>query len=111
MKIQLYDWSVEQQTSGMPAYVLADLEVLDAEGFETYKQMVPATIAQYGGRYIVRGGKIDVVEGTWSPKRLVILEFPSMEKAKAWMDSAEYAQPKALRRQCARTQMLLVEGL
>lgn len=120
-KIRLYDSGAEKETSErnfdvtlegkMAAYVLVDLEVFDPEKFKAYGQMVPATIAQYGGRYIARGGKTEVVEGTWSPKRLVIVEFPSMEKARAWLDSPEYAAPKALRQASARSQMIVIEGI
>ena len=120
-KIGLYDSSIESETAEnnfavklegkMPAYLIVELDVVDADKFDAYRQMVPPTIAAYGGRYIVRGGKTETLEGNWSPKRVVILEFPSMEKAKAWLDSPEYAEPKALRHSCARSQMLLVEGL
>lgn len=115
-KIRLYDSDEkvdhEVMLEGeMPAYVVVDLDIVDEKTFEAYKQMVPATIEQYGGRYIVRGGKMEVLEGTWSPRRLVIVEFPSMDKAKAWSDSLEYAKPKALRQACARSQIVLIEGV
>ena len=71
----------------MSAYLIADVEVLDSAGYETYRQQVPATIAAFGGRYLVRGGALTVLEGAWSPKRCVILEFPSMAQLKAWYDS------------------------
>ena len=95
----------------MSAYVVVEIEVLDPERYETYKQLAPPSIAQYGGRYVARGGQVETLEGTWSPKRLVILEFPSVDQAKAWWNSAEYAQAKALREAAARTQMIVVEGL
>jgi uncharacterized protein (DUF1330 family) len=120
-KIGLYDSSGERETNEseflvkledkMPAYVVVDLDVIDKETYEIYKKMVPETVAQYGGKYIVRGGNVETLEGTWAPQRLVILEFPSIEKAKAWSDSAEYAKPKALRQACARSQIILVEGV
>ena len=69
----------------MAAYVIADIEVIDSAGFAQYQQKVPATIAAYGGRYLVRGGAAEVLEGSWSPKRCVVLEFPSMERAKEWL--------------------------
>ncbi|HEY2380093.1 MAG TPA: DUF1330 domain-containing protein [Terriglobia bacterium] len=94
----------------MPGYVIVDLEVLDPEKYEIYKTMVPATVVKYGGRFLVRGGKVETLEGDWSPKRLVILEFPSVELAKAWSDSVEYAPAKALRHQSARSSMILAEG-
>ena len=95
----------------MSAYVVVEIEVLDPERYETYKQLAPPSIAQYGGRYVARGGQVETLEGTWSPKRLVILEFPSVDQAKAWWNSAEYAQAKALRQAASRTQMIVVEGL
>jgi uncharacterized protein (DUF1330 family) len=95
----------------MPAYVVVEIEVLDAERYETYKRMVPPSLAAYGGRFVVRGGAAEALEGEWSPKRLVIVEFPSAERAKAWWGSPEYAEAKALRQATARTQMVVVEGV
>jgi uncharacterized protein (DUF1330 family) len=95
----------------MSAYVVVEIEVLDPEQYETYKQLAPPSIAQYGGRYVARGGELTTLEGTWSPKRLVILEFPSVDQAKAWWNSPEYAEAKALRQAVARTQMIVVAGL
>jgi uncharacterized protein (DUF1330 family) len=95
----------------MPAYVVVEIEVLDAERYETYKRMVPPSLAAYGGRFVVRGGAAETLEGEWSPKRLVIVEFPSAERAKAWWGSPEYAEAKALRQATARTRMIVVEGL
>jgi uncharacterized protein (DUF1330 family) len=95
----------------MAAYVVVEIEVLDAERYETYKRMVPPSLTAYGGRFIVRGGVAETLEGTWSPKRLVILEFPSAAQAKTWWDSPEYAEAKALRQATARTQMIVIEGV
>jgi uncharacterized protein (DUF1330 family) len=95
----------------MSAYVVVEVEVLDPERYETYKQLAPPSIAQYGGRYVARGGEVTTLEGTWAPKRLVILEFPSVDQAKAWWNSPEYAEAKALRQAVARTQMIVVAGL
>jgi uncharacterized protein (DUF1330 family) len=95
----------------MSAYVVVEVEVLDAERYETYKRMVPSSLAAYGGRFIVRGGTAETLEGTWLPKRLVILEFPSVAKAKAWWGSSEYAEAKALRQATARAQMIVIEGM
>jgi uncharacterized protein (DUF1330 family) len=92
------------------AYVVVDITIQDAVEYERYKQMAPQAIAAHGGKYLVRGAKTTTLEGDWSPKRLVILEFPSAEKARAWWDSPEYAEAKRLRQSCAETQMLLVEG-
>ncbi|MDQ3684258.1 MAG: DUF1330 domain-containing protein [Acidobacteriota bacterium] len=95
----------------MAAYVVVEVEVRDRERYETYKQMVPASLAAYGGWFIVRGGKAESLEGEWTPGRVVILEFPTAEQAKAWWSSAEYAEAKGLRQATARTQMILVEGV
>ena len=95
----------------MAAYLVVDLEVVDQAGFETYRTQVPQTIAKYGGRYLVRGGKTEVLEGDWRPKRVVVLEFPSVEQAKRWYEGEEYRAPKALRVKTARTNLVLVEGV
>jgi uncharacterized protein (DUF1330 family) len=95
----------------MSAYVVVEIEVLDHEQYETYKELAPPSITQYGGRYVARGGEVTTLEGTWSPKRLVILEFPSLDQAKAWWSSPEYAEAKALRQAAAHTQMIVVAGL
>ena len=94
----------------MPAYVIVQVTVNDSVAYEDYKRMVPPSLAQYGGRFLVRGGATTTLEGTWSPKRIVILEFPSAERATAWWASPEYAEAKALRQRLAHTEMLLVEG-
>ena len=95
----------------MPAYVIADLEVTDPVGMEEYRKQVPATIAKYGGRYLVRGGQHETLEGNWHPKRVVVLEFPSVEQAKRWYDSEEYREPKALRFRTSKANLILVEGV
>ncbi len=71
---------------------------------------MPATIAKHGGRYLVRGGRVERLEGTWNPTRLVVLEFPSMEQARRWYDSEDYRGPKALRMKCTLTDAVFVEG-
>jgi uncharacterized protein (DUF1330 family) len=95
----------------VPGYVIADVEVVDAAGFEDYRARVPATIARYGGRYLVRGGATEVREGDWSPRRLIVLEFPSLARAREWFDSPEYAPLIALRQRTARTRIVLAEGV
>ena len=95
----------------MPAYVAVQIDVRDATTYERYKELAPPSIAAYGGRYLVRGGATTTLEGDWSPARFVILEFPSVDLARRWWDSPEYAEAKALRQASASTQMLLVEGL
>ena len=95
----------------MSAYIVAELEVLDKERFEIYRKMVPASLQPYGGKFLVRGGDVEALEGDWLPKRLVVLEFPSAAQAKAWWKSEEYAEAKALRQATARTRLILAEGI
>ena len=95
----------------MAAYVVVNVEVLDPVRYQDYVKAVPATLAAYGGRFLVRGGKAESLEGTYQPRRFVIIEFESVERARAWWSSAEYAGPKALRQSIARTDLLIVEGV
>jgi uncharacterized protein (DUF1330 family) len=95
----------------MPAYVVVNITVRDPEPYAQYRAMAPPTIAAYGGRYIARGGATQVKEGSWDPKRLVILEFPDVAQAEAWWNSPEYAPAKALRQSCADAQLVITEGL
>ena len=95
----------------MPAYVIVEIDVQDPVRYEEYKRRAHETVSQYGGKYIVRGGKTEVLEGDWQPKRIVILEFASMERAKEWLNCEEYREPRKLRHQTAKTRMILVEGL
>ena len=95
----------------MSAYIIVDIDIHDAPGLEEYRKQVPATIAQYGGRFVVRGGKFETLEGAWQPKRLVVLEFPSVEQAKRWYNSEDYRDPKALRFKTAKSNLILVEGV
>jgi uncharacterized protein (DUF1330 family) len=94
----------------MPAYVVVQIAIDDPAMYERYKQLAPASIAAYGGRYLVRGGQSEVLEGAWQPARLVVLEFPTAAAARAWWSSPEYAPAKAVRQRCAQTEMLLIEG-
>ena len=94
----------------MAAYFIVDVDVHDQQGIEAYRKGVPATVAKHGGRFLVRGGAWSRLEGEWEPKRLVVLEFPSMEQARRWYDSEDYRELKALRMKTAKTQLLLVEG-
>jgi uncharacterized protein (DUF1330 family) len=95
----------------MAAYVVVDIEVTDPVAFEEYRKGVPATIAKYGGRYVVRGGKAETLEGGWDPKRLVILEFPSTEAVKRWYFSEEYKPLLAQRLKASKGSLVLVEGV
>ncbi len=95
----------------MAAFVIANVTIEDPVRYEDYKRMVPGTLASFGGRFVARGGQIDVLEGEWKPNRLVILEFPSVERARAWWNSPEYAEAKALRQATSTGTLIVVEGL
>ncbi len=95
----------------MAAYIVAEIEVRDAERYEEYKRLVPPTLAEYGGRFVARGGAAEALEGDWSPRRVVILEFPSAEKARGWWASEAYAPAKELRQATADSKLILVEGV
>lgn len=94
----------------MPAYLINDMDVTDPDLLEEYKSLSPATVRQFGGRFLARGGELDVLEGEWRPKRLVILEFPSMAQAKAWANSAEYAPAKQIRQRASRSNIIVVDA-
>ena len=95
----------------MSAFIIVEVEVLDKERYETYKSMVPPSLAAYDGKFLVRGSAVETLEGEWFPKRLVVVEFPSLSQAKAWWGSEEYSEAKALRQATAHTKMILVEGI
>jgi uncharacterized protein (DUF1330 family) len=95
----------------MAAYVVVEIDVHDPVTYEQYKKLAAESVAANGGRYIVRGGKVEILEGDWNPKRFVILEFESIETAKKWWASEQYQPAKSLRQKSASTQMIVVEGL
>jgi len=95
----------------MSAYIVVSVEIHDPVRYEDYRKTVLPTIEKYGGRFLVRGGKMEVLEGNWPAHRIVIVEFPSAERARAWWNSPEYAAPKALRQATSHTEMILVEGV
>jgi uncharacterized protein (DUF1330 family) len=95
----------------MPAYIIVNIEVTKPDLYAGYIQAVGPTIAQYGGRFLVRGGKAEKLEGSIEPKRVVVIEFSSVEQAKAWWDSAEYREPKSVRQNASVTDMIVVEGV
>lgn len=95
----------------MSAYVIVNVTVHDPDAYHEYVQLAPPTIAQYGGRYLARAGNTEILEGDWTPNRLVILEFPTGERAKEWLDSPEYGAVKHLRHRNATSDMVLIEGL
>ena len=94
----------------MAAYLIGDIDVTDAALYEDYRKQVLATVQKFGGRFMVRGGKVEALEGGWAPKRLVMLEFPSMEQAQKWYRSSEYAPLITLRQRASRGRLVLVEG-
>jgi uncharacterized protein (DUF1330 family) len=95
----------------MPAYVIVDIDVTDPERYEQYKAATPAALAAAGGRFLVRGGEITILEGDWQPSRLVVLEFENLAAAERWYESAAYQAAKKLRAGGARMRMVAVQGL
>ena len=94
----------------MAAYLLVDCEVTDPKRYEDYKRLAQEAVAQYGGRYLVRGGEAVVLEGTWKPNRVVVLEFPDLARARAFFDSSEYAKARGARAGAAHMNMVAVAG-
>jgi uncharacterized protein (DUF1330 family) len=94
----------------MAAYVIADIEVTDTAVYDEYRRQVLATVTKYGGRFMVRGGKMDVLEGDWAPKRVVVLEFQTMDALKRWYHSDEYKPLIALRQKATIGKLIAVEG-
>lgn len=95
----------------MAAYLVVDIDVTNPARFEEYKKLAPAAIAKYGGRYLIRGGAYEAIEGDWKPQRLTLVEFESMEKAKAFYNSPEYRAAIKVRTGAAKMKMLLVQGI
>ncbi len=95
----------------MAAYILVEVEITDPQTYAEYVKRVPATLAAYGGRFIVRGGEAETLEGDWAPKRIVAVEFESVAKAKAWWASPEYSEAKAMRQSASKGQMIVVQGV
>ncbi|MDP9931936.1 DUF1330 domain-containing protein [Variovorax paradoxus] len=94
----------------MPAYLIAQTEIHDHEIYDKYKAQVLPVIQKFGGRFIVRGGTLEVLEGGWQPSRLVVIEFPSMQHIRDWFASPEYAPLLALRQPAAVDSLVAVEG-
>lgn len=95
----------------MKAYIIVDVHITNPTLYEEYRKLTPASLVPYDGKFIVRGGTTDTLEGDWAPGRVVVLEFPSVEKAKAWWSSPGYAPAKAIRQSASDTRMILVEGV
>ena len=95
----------------MAAYLIADIDISDAEAFEEYRRDVPASEKPFGGRYLARGGLTELLEGDWNPHRLVIIEFPDMVSLRAWYDSPEYQRLKTIREKCAKSRLIALDGI
>ena len=95
----------------MSAYIIVDVDIHKPSESEEYKKLTPQSIHAYGGRFVVRGGRAETLEGNWQPGRIVVLEFPTADQARAWWSSAEYAPAKSIRQRTAYTEMILVEGV
>lgn len=95
----------------MPAYIIVDIKINNPQAYEEYKKHTPGSLLPFDGKFIVRGGETVTLEGDWTPERIVILEFPTMEKAKAWWNSPGYAPAKLIRQRASYTRMIAVEGV
>ena len=95
----------------MPAYLFVEIEVIDPIAYKQYREAVSDTIFAHGGKYLVRGGKTEVLEGDWEPGRVVVLEFPSVEALKKWYDSPEYKPLIPLRERAAKSRLVILEGV
>jgi uncharacterized protein (DUF1330 family) len=94
----------------MAAYILADCNVTDPVKYEDYKRVAQSSVHSHGGKYLVRGGAAEVLEGSWVPNRLIVLEFPTLEQARAFHDSVEYRAARAAREGAAQMNMVVVGG-
>ena len=94
----------------MAAYIIVDIEIHDPKSYEEYKKLTPGSLTAYDGKFMVRGGNTETLEGNWQPQRIVVLEFPTIKQAKDWWASTEYAPAKEIRQRSAKTKMILVEG-
>lgn len=94
----------------MAAYIIVEVSITDPIEYEEYKKMTPAAVAAYDGQFIVRGGQTETLEGDWQPERIVVLQFPTVERAKEWWNSDIYSKAKEIRHRAAKTKMIIVEG-
>ena len=95
----------------MPAYVIVEISVHNPQEYEDYKKLSLPSLHPFQGKFIVRGGKTEILEGNWNPERIVVLEFPNSERAREWWNSDIYAKAKAIRQRTASTKMILVGGI
>jgi len=94
----------------MPAYVIVEVTIHNHKEYEEYKKLTPGSIMAYGGKFVIRGAKTESLEGDWNPERIVVLEFPTIERAREWYNSKEYAPAKTIRHENATSKMILVGG-
>ena len=104
------DPHAQARYGGALGYLIGDIEVTDPETYAKYAAGVPETVAAFGGKYLVRDASGEVFEGSWSPKRLVVLEFESLERAKAWYNSPEYADLKKIRQSASKGNLIFANG-
>ena len=95
----------------MAAYVIVDVSRHDEEAYEEYKKLTPAAVAAFEGKFIVRGGLAETLEGDWQPERIVVLEFPTVDRAREWWNSDMYTEAKVIRQRAAFTKMIVVQGV
>ena len=94
----------------MPAFILAEVNVTDPAGYEPYRPLAASSIARFGGRFVVRGGKAELLEGASEPARIVVIEFPDADTARRWYHSAEYQAALKIRQAASHGRLILVEG-
>jgi uncharacterized protein (DUF1330 family) len=94
----------------MAVYAVVNIRITDPDRYAEYIEQAPSTIAHYGGKYLARGSKVEVLEGEWTPQRLVILEFESTERFNEWYNSPEYAPLKQVRGETTVSDFVVVEG-
>ena len=95
----------------MPAFVIIELSVLNKEEIIEYQKLAPIAINHFDGKFVVRGGQVTSLEGDWNPERIVIIQFPTVERAKEWWNSEMYSKAKSIRQKVAETKMIIVEGV
>ena len=95
----------------MSAYIISDVTAKDADAFQTYRSRAAASIARYGGRYLVRGGPIEQLEGNWAPRAIIVVEFPDIERARTWYRSPEYAFALEVRDRALSRNLILLDGV
>jgi uncharacterized protein (DUF1330 family) len=95
----------------MSAYIIVEVSITDPSAYDAYKNLTPAAVAAYDGKFIVRGGQTETLEGDWQPERIVVIEFPSIERANEWWNSDIYSAAKKIRQGAAKTRMIVVGGV